>query len=165
MNPAVRRLLAAGAGACLLMGLVAAGPARADSAPDDLRTWGLAAEQRSDPDLVDAVAAARDGFRRAVQAARSSLRADIEGIRLEIAAETGAQRLANRPVHDREILMAVATARSSLQSARALYLRSVASAFAAYAPGVPVPRGLVETASWSGIGDGEWLDPLGLRTS
>lgn len=164
MNSVGRRLLAAAVGACLLSGLVAVGPARADSTPDDLRTWGLTVDLRGDQGLVDAVGSARDQFRLAVASARTSLRTTVDGVRADIARETAAQRIANRAAHDREILMAVATARSSLQGARVLYLRSIASAFAAHAPGTSVPRALLETASWSGIGDGEWLDPLGLRT-
>ena len=164
MTQPARRLMAVAAGACLVLSLGVAGPAAADSPPDDVRTWGLTLDQRGDEQLVTSLEAARSRFRLAVQSTRATLRTTLDGIRLDIADETAAQRLANRALHDREVLMAVATARSSLQSARALYLASVAAAFAAHAPGSTVPRALLETASWSGIGDGAWLDPLGLRT-
>lgn len=165
MSPLGRRLLAAGAGACLLVSLGAVAPAQADSTPDDIRSWGLTADQRSDPDLVTAVEVARDRLRTSVQSIRTSLRTTIEGIRMDIASESPAQRIANRPAHDRELLMAVAQARSGLQTARAVYLSAVIAAVFAHAPGDTVPRTLLETGSWSGIGDGTWLDPTRIRTS
>jgi len=160
-----RRLLAAGAGACLLVCLGAAGPAQADSTPEDIRSWGLTAEQRSDTDLVTAIEDARERLRTSVQSIRTSLRTTVEGIRLDIASESAAQRIANKPTHDRELLMATAQARSGLQTARAVYLSTVIAAVAAHAPGQTVPRALLETASWSGIGDGAWLDPARIRTA
>lgn len=163
MNPRARRLLAAGAVVSLVVGLGMSTPAWAATTPDDLRTWGLSIDQRADDRLVTTIDAARDRYRAAVQSARTTLRTTFDGIRLDIASETAAQRLANRPTHEREGLMAVAAARSSLQTARVVYLAAVVAAFNAYAPGTTVPRTLLETASWSGFGDGAWLDPLGFR--
>ena len=165
MNPRARRLLAAGAVVSLVVGLGMSTPAWAAAAPDDLRMWGLSIEQRADDRLVTTIEAARDRLRTTVQSARATLRTTFDGIRLDIAGETAAQRLANRPTHEREGLMAVAAARSSLQTARVVYLSSVLAAFNTYAPGMTVPRALLETSSWSGIGDGAWLDPLGFRSS
>lgn len=165
MTPRGRRLLAAGAGACLLVCLGTVTPAQADSTPDDIRSWGLTIDQRSDADLVTAIDDARERLRTSVQSIRTSLRTTVEGIRIEIASENAAQRIANKPAHDRELLMAVAQARSGLQTARAVYLSTVIAAVSAHAPGDIVPRALLETASWSGVGDGTWLDPLRIRTS
>ena len=80
-------------------------------------------------------------------------------IRAQVLAETTGSRLSladARARHQGEVDMALASAKSSLQTARTLYINAFAAAYARYAPGQPVPR-IVTDPSWSpGPADRPW---------
>lgn len=164
MNPTSRRAMTAVLATVLVLGPMA-GAARADDAPADVRTWGLSLELQQRNDLVTAIDLARTDLRRSVQSARTALRTTVDGIRLQVLGETTAQRTANRAGHERDLSMAVAAARSSLQTARSIYSNRLNAAFSTWAPNATIPRTLIDTTAWSGIGDGAWLDLDRLRST
>lgn len=164
MNPTARRAMTAVLATVLALGPMT-GAAHADDAPADVRTWGLSVDLQQRDDLVRAIDVARTDLRTSVQNARTALRTTVDGIRLQVLGDTAAQRVANRARYDRDLSMAVAAARSSLQTARSTYTNRLNAAFSTWAPAATVPRTLVDIAPWSGIGDGSWLDLERLRTT
>lgn len=64
-----------------------------------------------------------------------------------------AARTAARPAMD----TAAGAARASLMTARSLYTKAVAEAFAEHAPEVVVPRLVQDPSTWMGMGGSSWL--------
>ena len=164
---ALRLLTGIAAVAVAVVSPAAVGSALADDRPVDTRTWGLTSALAENAPLVTAIASARDDFRVSSIAARTAWRTAMQGIRDEVLAEAASARTGTaadyRAALERawarygdQVDTATAAARSSLLTARSVYTSAVTVAFAKYAPGVAVPRAVLEPGWWVTVTDGLW---------
>jgi hypothetical protein len=114
--------------------------------------------------IADATASQRAVARTAGDAYRAALEGrdtdDIDELKAEFASAWNAYRdalLAARAAARPAIDTATGSAKASLMTARSIFTRAVADAFAEHAPGVNVPRLLQDPSAWMGLGDSRWL--------
>jgi hypothetical protein len=138
MSPQHHRLAAVGSAVLLAGSPIVMGTASADEAPP--RTGSSMASAALPEELTTAIGSARAEFRSAAVAARLALRTALRGAPTSLESAT-----------------ARAAARASLQTARTVYGAAVSAAVARFAPGVTLPRTVLEPGWWTGMSDVEWL--------